>query len=64
MKYCGIDCGASGALGFSDGTFAKMPTWKHGVDGGTTVSTYGVEKALKDAQPDFVAIEHQQPNSC
>jgi hypothetical protein len=61
MKYCGIDCGVTGAIAFSDGTYVKMPVFKDTIDSKKVVSAYGVYKALKDNKPDVIILEEQQP---
>ena len=60
-KYCGIDCGLNGAIGFSDGSYVKMPVVNHPIDNKKTVSMYGVFKALCKEKPDVIIIEEQAP---
>lgn len=60
-KYCGIDCGLTGAIGFSDGSYTKMPTLNHPIDNKKVVSAYGVFRALRDSKPDVIIIEEQAP---
>lgn len=60
-KYCGIDCGLTGAIGFSNGSYKKMPVIKHPIDNKKVVSFYGVFKILSEEKPDVIIIEEQAP---
>jgi len=61
IKYCGIDCGVTGAIGFSDGSYIKMPVENNAVDNKKTVSAYRVYRALRDDKPDVIILEEQAP---
>lgn len=65
MKYCGIDCGASGAVAFIDGltsTAFDMPV-KSSVYGGTVVDLGELFELIYQNSPDFICFEKQAVTS-
>jgi len=61
MKYCGIDCGASGAIAFINNniTHAFDMPMEQSVYGGNVVKYEGLYLLLLEHFPDFICFEKQ-----